>query len=821
VSWLLKAVSVEGFRGVNNEGAPLHLQFKTNRVNSVAAPNGVGKSSIFDAVMYALTGRIQKLEDLPAAEQGQSYYLNRFHPANVGTVALTLEPDTGGNDVEITVTRDSHGNRNVAASGGADGDAILAELNREFVLLDGPTFHEFINFAPLARGRSFAGLLGLKRYSAVRQALQSLANTNAFNNHFGIRDKNRERATALQSSQRALAGIRDAYKSLTGEDFDPSLSEDQILKKAFNALDGIGILQPHCAGKPFLEISIDDCVAEAKKAEGGETREKHSAVIKQEGSWIDAMRMLPTANDGAQLIALAKARDDALAHTQGDLFLRLYKLSEEILTRDDWTDKSVCPTCDRDGEDSVLEHVQEKVAKYNEVAEAAASLSGSWADHGWNQLGNLEKLALAEGEVALLPQGEAKIKSGGFDEEFARKFTAWIATLAERGRKALEDLRHEKEQLEQGLPPLLTAVVEKAEAARRLQMHWLENRRANSERQAAEEELHNLSRIKRFLDNASGQFADAESRASARRLEAVKPVCRQIFGAIVFEPIVPSLSKREGSEDLSIGLAQFWNLNEISARAVLSESYRNAFAISVYLAAASLYGGSARFLILDDVTSSFDAGHQFHLMEVIRKSFARPGKATGPQVIILSHDTMLEKLFNKYSRDDDWWHQRIEGNARTSVLPQSGAVNKVRDTAMDLLNVGRVEDASPWIRRYLEYRLEEVIHKLKIPVPLDIAHSDYKQMPQNLIEAIDSAVGLHVAANSIVLEPLQIQNIKTEVAAITGNYLNHWATGQVQAFAAGPLMGVMQSIDNFSNCFKYQDPPGSGNSKFYRSLSQR
>lgn len=59
------------------------------------------------------------------------------------------------------------------------------------------------------------------------------------------------------------------------------------------------------------------------------------------------------------------------------------------------------------------------------------------------------------------------------------------------------------------------------------------------------------------------------------------------------------------------------------------------------------YGGAPLIIVLDDVTSSFDGGHQFHLMEVIRTKFARPGKAGGRQVILLSHDTLLEKLFNK------------------------------------------------------------------------------------------------------------------------------------------------------------------------------
>ena len=81
-------------------------------------------------------------------------------------------------------------------------------------------------------------------------------------------------------------------------------------------------------------------------------------------------------------------------------------------------------------------------------------------------------------------------------------------------------------------------------------------------------------------------------------------------------------------------------------------------------------------MMLDDVTSSFDAGHQFHLMEVIRTQFARPGQADGPQVILLSHDTLLEKLFNKNANGPDWQHIRLEGTAGRPCF-----LNRMRVTA--------------------------------------------------------------------------------------------------------------------------------------------
>ena len=158
--WYLKELSIEGFRGVNNEGAPLVLKFRPDQINSISAPNGVGKTSIFDAVVYAITGRIAKLDDLPASEKGASYYLNRFHNGGVRRIALTLLPAALGDAVTVTVERDSAGGRTVSATGGAGGAAILEDLNQEFVLLDGRTFQDFIDLTPQKRGRSSAHMIG-------------------------------------------------------------------------------------------------------------------------------------------------------------------------------------------------------------------------------------------------------------------------------------------------------------------------------------------------------------------------------------------------------------------------------------------------------------------------------------------------------------------------------------------------------------------------------------------------------------------------------------------------------------------------------------
>nr|WP_201010215.1 AAA family ATPase [Rhizobium rhizogenes]QCL09653.1 AAA domain protein [Rhizobium rhizogenes] len=818
--WLLKELSIEGFRGINNDGDPLTLKFKADRINSVFAQNGVGKSSIFDALTYALTGRIARLADLPAAEGGERYYQNRFHPTGIGTIGLIVTPEAGGADVTITVVRQPDGARTASCSDGQDADALLAELNREFVLLDARTFQRFIDNKPLERGRSFAGLLGLGKFSTLRQSLKALANTRAFNGHAGTAARNAEKIRAKGHVQTASTQIREAFLALVGEQLDPSLSKQHFDTKVHGALANIEILKDHCTGKSFPEINPDDCLNTIKAAEGGAEKEKLSELIRSEATLSEAIKLIPAIEHVETLSKIAGKRDNALSQTQGDHFLHLYKAASAIVNQETWEDKHLCPLCDMRGESSLPDRVTAKTAHYTTVTEASEELKAEWKARAWDDVTKLEALVLTKEDAPFIQPTGAAIKDGKFDLTTAEALEVRLCTLKEAAEAKLSDTSAGKNELEARLPKSLVNITEKIEAARRLQVALIAHDKAMGELSGIEASIALADRVKTFLDNAASIFATAESDAAKRRLAAVEPICRDYFANIMHQQIVPAISKPEGSEELTIALAQFHNLTDISAASVLSESFRNAFSISVYLAAASLYGGAAKFLVLDDITSSFDAGHQYFLMEVMRTRFARPGAANGPQVILLSHDTLLEKYFNSQTSSGAWWHQRIEGSPRTAVLAQNNAASRLKDKTLDLLNAGNTTDAAPRIRPYLEYKLEEIVSRCRIPVPIDIAMNDDKHMASNLLKAIDAAVKLHSAANQLVLEPAQVAGLNTAMATIIANYVSHWNTGQAHPFTAGSLFGVMAAIESFADCFRFAPTPG-GSLQYYAALNRK
>ena len=286
--------------------------------------------------------------------------------------------------------------------------------------------------------------------------------------------------------------------------------------------------------------------------------------------------------------------------------------------------------------------------------------------------------------------------------------------------------------------------------------------------------------------------------------------------------VVPDLQRADEKQDLHVQLSDFHGQHKLSARALLSESYRNALAISVFLAAAQKHTGVPRFVVLDDVTSSFDAGHQYFLMELIRTKLQYPKNATGLQFIVLSHDGLLEKYFDRLGGTAGWHHNKLQGSPPMgAVLNQTQGADRLKTTIAMLLSAGQVSEAEPLIRQYLEYKLQQIIRRVAIPVPIDFAIKDTNRMVGNCLDAIKEAIDLHDRAGTLVLDAHQkLDHGNVHVPAIVGNWVSHYETGSGSSLSAAVLSGVVTSIDALSECFRYDDN-SSGNTvrKWYSSLS--
>ena len=325
---------------------------------------------------------------------------------------------------------------------------------------------------------------------------------------------------------------------------------------------------------------------------------------------------------------------------------------------------------------------------------------------------------------------------------------------------------------------------------------------------------------------ASDSFSVAETALANQRIGQIEAEYQALFVELVRggPNMRPTLERAAGSENVDLKLSDFHGLSDINARAVLSESYRNAVAASIFLAAAIRYNGTPRFVVLDDITSSFDAGHQFSLMEAIRTKLQQPANPAGLQFIILSHDSALEKYFDKQNGTVDWSHQKLQGMPPIGrVMVTAQEADRLKVQAQNLLNGGQVDLGAPFVRQYLEYKLGHIISKLEIPCPPDYATRGDKRTISTYLDAIVDAVDLYQAAGRCVLSAQQIADVKnTHVPSIVGNFVSHYETGSGTPFGAYALLGVLQSIDALADCFTWTDTNQSPSlKKYYRRLDRQ
>lgn len=824
--YFLGSLTIEGFRGINNDGDPLVLKFKTDAVNSIHAPNGVGKSSIFEAVHFAIHGNVPRLKALQDAEQGDSYVVNKFHPGQQATIDLLFRSDDNSPDIAIRVTRSANGARAVTSpSGHPHPEDFLASLREDFVLVDYGRFAKLIDISALERGRSFASLVGLSRYSRLRQAFEGAKRTQNINSDLGLSALD----TEVKTSERALSAIERrviaAHDVVAGG--GGAIDKLADLKTAVtSALSAIALLTPLVGAGSVMDLDFEAAEKVVEREEGGEARKKLDGLTTAVTSLSTGALVDGDLADLDRLIGLARTRDEAINRVGAHALHALLKDALAVVGGSDWHDPKRCPICEVQGEEPLKPKLEARIAEYDAAAELGAGLVKEVTTSvGIAKVRQLEDTAaMGIGTADRLHVAfDLAAKKGEVTTADLEKLKARLEELEKLRAETLERVQLEASALQAELPPSLVQVTRTLSLAKQFRDAVVEFETAAPPLKAKQAILALLNRWKTFITKAAQTFADAETALANKRIAEIQTTCQNLFGRFVRggPDVKPTLTRAQNSENVDLKLADFFGLSDLSARALLSESYRNAVAAAIFLSAATKHSCVPRFMLLDDVTSSFDAGHQFALMDALRTQLRHGAVPDGLQFIVLSHDTSLEKYFDKLNGTTDWHHQKLQGMPpKGRLMVSAQEADRLKAQAQQHLNAGQVDIGAPFLRQYLEYKLGQIISKLEIPVPPDYATRGDKRTLSTYIEAITDAVALYQAAGQCVLSGQQISDLQTHHApSIVGNFVSHYETGAGTPFNAYALLGVLQSIDSLADCFTYVDP-ATGQKRYYRRLDR-
>lgn len=829
-TYFLKRLEVEGFRGINNDTQPLSLSFREDAVNSIFAANGTGKSSLFDAMCYAIRGSVQKLEGLPAAENACDYYSNRFHSTRTATIRLEFTSDDCSPNIVIEVKRDASGQRTTSSpSGHADPEQFLKSLDHDLVLLDHTAFMKFVDDSPLNRGRTFSALLGLSTISGFRQALETLANQGNLNTDFQISELEQKITTKKDDLSTATATLRATYKALLGRDLSEPVVPTTVASQLTAALKAIPLLASFFQTHDLLSVDLNAVRRHIRETEGCGQRERLTRVIQDIATLQALLPAASEATDQADLKQAMTERDNALAATGSQQMANLFDLALEVVGSDEYVSPDVCPVCDTDIHQPLASFLLTKKEPYALAEQRVSKLRTRWNSSTWvKRWRSLEGLPLLA--ASPLPTQcvdvDRTFRAGHPSLADLQTAIDCLAELERRRLDTIDQLTQDKTSIEASLPPSLVQLTQQIEQASQARDALRTISNATAALATLTTKLETIKKWFSFIRDASTTFAEAETRLSTAKTTALESRYQELYVAITCNPaIVPVLRRASGSENLHLRLDRFYGLNDLSATSLLPESYRNALAMAIFLSAAATTPRKARFMLLDDVTSSFDAGHQFQLMELLRTELSNSvSNPTGPQIILLSHDSLLEKYFDKMQSTAVWHHERLQGlPPQGALMLRSQSNNRLRQQADTYLQAGQLQEAEPLIRQYLEFKLLEIIRSVDVRVPLDFAIRDDRKMVDNALTAIKAAVTLTNQASQLVLTPQQLGDIDTlHVPALVANWVTHYATGVITNLNPYVLQNVLATIDSFAACFQYQcQCDGPARPRYYKSLMQK
>ena len=179
-------------------------------------------------------------------------------------------------------------------------------------------------------------------------------------------------------------------------------------------------------------------------------------------------------------------------------------------------------------------HVSVKLANFTALNEATQAVAVEWNQAGWADLGKLEELLEPASDQRLIAKHEARAKTGHLTKDEATTLTTWVGDLRARAAAKEAQLASEQQGLEKDLPASTVEVAKKIEAARRLQENWRKLGDGTRKLKAETEREAMITRVKKFLDTVSADFAAAEAQISKDRLAAVEPVFQTNFARMSF-----------------------------------------------------------------------------------------------------------------------------------------------------------------------------------------------------------------------------------------------------------------------------------------------
>jgi len=221
-----------------------------------------------------------------------------------------------------------------------------------------------------------------------------------------------------------------------------------------------------------------------------------------------------------------------------------------------------------------------------------------------------------------------------------------------------------------------------------------------------------------------------------------------------------------------------------------SESHLNCFGICFFFASVIAFNKENKFLLLDDVISSFDTNHRKRFADLLFEKFSEY------QIILLTHEEQWYQYVRQLARKKSWIINEIKwSEAKGTHLDESPT--DLKEFIEANIGSGNVAALGNPIRRYLEHTLKNICFNLEVRMSFRYNEVNEKRMPDEMISELRSKIK-NVSSELQLKVPI-IDRLTN--SAIFGNLLSHDNPFNPKL---GDLKAFWADVQEFEKIFRCQ-----------------
>jgi len=187
-------------------------------------------------------------------------------------------------------------------------------------------------------------------------------------------------------------------------------------------------------------------------------------------------------------------------------------------------------------------------------------------------------------------------------------------------------------------------------------------------------------------------------------------------------------------EDEFVGVTlqfKFHGRLEAPPHKYLSESHLNCLGICLFLASVKAYNKLNRFIVLDDVISSFDTHHRTRFARLLIEQFS------DYQIILFTHEKDWFKIVSNMVRGKNWFTKRMYWDHKNGATIEPPPFT-LKEEIENKLKKADTTGLGNSIRIYLEHLLKEICHDLKVKVEFRFNQHNENRMSHELLSELKS-----------------------------------------------------------------------------------